>query len=130
MAVAFSGLLLAGLTVAGLYRGQEVAQAAAEWSSREGDSVALGDSATPALARAPMLTEDTSKAVGLSMPEKPFPDQRKPPCNRNGEVEIRGGCWYRLGDATLPCRESAYEWKKACYVPSELPRRQPTSHPP
>jgi hypothetical protein len=130
MAVAFSGLLLAGLTVAWLYRGQEVAQAAAERRSREGKSVALGDSAIPVRELASIPTENRKKGVGLPMPETPFPDQRKPPCNRNGEVELRGGCWFVLRDATPPCSESAYEWKKACYVPSELPRRQPTSHPP
>jgi hypothetical protein len=129
MAVALLGLLFAGLLVTWLHRGQKMAQGASDANSREGRA-AVGDSAHPVGTLAPVLNEDTRQAIGLPMPEEPFPDQRKPPCNRNGEVEIRGGCWYRLGDATLPCREAAYEWKGACYLPSGHPRRQPAAHPP
>jgi hypothetical protein len=130
MAVALVGLMLAVLTVAVLYRGQDVARTAS--GSGGGDIVAVGDSANGAAvsALAPMRTNSTPSAVGLPMPEKPFPGQRTPPCNRNGEVELRGGCWYRLGDATLPCREDAYEWNRACYLPSYPARRQPTSQQP
>ncbi len=130
MAVALVGLLLTMLTVVILHRRQEVARTAA--GSGGGDIVAVGDSASgaPILALAPMRTDITPPAVGLPMPEKPFPGQRTPPCNRNGEVELRGGCWYRLGDATLPCREDAYEWNGACYLPSYPARRQQTSEQP
>jgi hypothetical protein len=130
VAVALLVLLLAGLLVTWLHRGQELAHSAADRDSRKAGRVAVGDSTAPAWTLAPIRNKDTRQAVGLPMPEEPFPDQRKPPCNRNGEVEIRGGCWYRLGDATLPCRDTAYEWKGACYLPSGHARRQPAAHPP
>ncbi|MDY7227346.1 serine/threonine-protein kinase [Hyalangium rubrum] len=128
LAVALLALLLAGLAVAWLRRGQELAHA--DRDSHEGGSVAVGDSAPSAAMLATMLTEEKVPAVGLPLPANPFPGQRRPPCNKNGEVELRGGCWYALRDATLPCREDAYEWKGACYLPSAPPRRQPTAHPP
>ncbi|HVG60977.1 MAG TPA: serine/threonine-protein kinase [Hyalangium sp.] len=130
MAVALVGLLLAVLTVAVLYRGQEAARTGSDFGG--GDIVGVGDSASgsASLTLAPMRTDSTPSAVGLPMPEKPFPGQRTPPCNRNGEVELRGGCWYALRDATLPCKEDAYEWNRACYLPSYPARRQPTTQPP
>ena len=130
LAMAAVGLLLAVLTVAVLYRGQEVDRTGP--GSSGGGSVAVGDSARGAalLELPPVSTDGTPSAVGLPMPEKPYPGQRTPPCNRNGELEIRGGCWYELGRATLPCREDAYEWNAACYLPSYPARRQPTSQPP
>jgi hypothetical protein len=129
MAVAWGGLLLAGLIVAWLYPGRGGAKTG--WGERGGDHVAVGDSVNAAAATlAPMRVDSTPPAIGLPMPEKPFPGQRTPPCSRNGEVVVRGGCWYRLGDATLPCREDAYDWNGACYLPSYPARRQQTSQPP
>ncbi len=130
MTVALLGLLLAGLTVAVLHRERGRTHVAANSATREGGGVAVGDSVTPVWTLAPMLTDDPREAVGLPMPEKPLPGQRTPPCNRNGEVEIHGGCWYELARATLPCREDAYEWNGACYLPSGHARRQPAAHPP
>jgi hypothetical protein len=130
-AIAAVGLLLAWLIAVGLYRGPEEARAE-ERSARERGRVAVGDSA----ASAPLTTLATGprsasvSRVGLPMPAKPFAGQRTPPCNRYGEVEIRGGCWYRLGDAPAPCREDAYDWKGACYLPSFPPRRPPATDPP
>jgi hypothetical protein len=130
MAVALVGLLIAVLTVAALYRGQKMGETASV--SGDGDIVAVGDGASGAAisALAPMRTDGTLPAVGLPMPEKPYPGQRTPPCNRHGEVEIRGGCWYELARAPPPCKEDAYEWNRACYLPSYPARRQPTSQPP
>jgi hypothetical protein len=130
MAVAVVGLLLAVLTVAVFHRGQEVARTGS--GSGGGDIVAVGDSASGAAisALAPMRTDSTPSAVGLPMPEKPFPGQRTPPCTRHGEVEIRGGCWYRLADALPPCKEDAYDWNRACYLPSYPARRHPTTQQP
>jgi hypothetical protein len=131
-AVSLVGLLLACLAVAWLYRGHVVAQGTSEGRSLPGDIVAVGDSAStaPAASLAPMLRDGKVPAVGLPMPEKPFPGQRTPPCDRNGEVVLSGGCWYELARATLPCKGDAYEWKGACYLPSFPPRRQPASNPP
>jgi hypothetical protein len=130
LAVAWVALLLAMLTVAVLYPGQEVGRTGS--GSGGGDIVAVGDSASGAAITelSPMRKDGTPSAVGLPMPEKPFPGQRTPPCTRHGEVEIRGGCWYRLADALPPCKEDAYDWNKACYLASYPARRQPTTQQP
>ncbi|HVG61092.1 MAG TPA: serine/threonine-protein kinase [Hyalangium sp.] len=134
LAVALVGLLLALLTVVALYQGPEAGKLGS--GSGGGDIVAVGDSASAAVspALAPMRTDGAPSAVGRSMPEKPFPGQRTPPCNRVGEVVIRGGCWFLLGAARPPCKEEgkedAYDWQGACYIPSYPHGRQPTSNPP
>jgi hypothetical protein len=134
MAVSMVGLLFAMLTVAALYRGQEVTRKAS--GAGGGDIVAVGDSASGAAVSelAPMRTDSMPLAVGLPMPENPFPGQRTPPCNRVGEVTIRGGCWYELARAKPPCKEvgkeDAYHWQGACYLPAYPHGRQPTSQPP
>jgi len=134
-AVAVLGLLVACLMVAWLHRGQEVAQTVSGREHRKSDAVAVGDStsATSASAVASMPTGSARPTVGLPLPEKLFPGQRKPPCNKTGEVEIRDGCWFRLA-ATPPCKEKgkedAYDWKGACYMPSYQVGREPTSNPP
>ncbi|WP_224243490.1 serine/threonine-protein kinase [Hyalangium gracile] len=127
MAVALLGLLLAALSVALLYRGQGLAGMASAIVSPKGERVAVGDSITPSATLAPMRSHELPSAIGLALPEKPFPGQRTPPCTRYGEVEIRGGCWYRLGDAPAPCKEDAYDWRGACYLPSYPPRRPSAS---
>jgi hypothetical protein len=129
MAMALVGLLLAVLTIVALYRGP-VGKTASRADG--GSVVAVGDSASVKAVSelAPMRTDGTPRAVGLPMPDKPFEGQRTPPCTRHGEVEIRGGCWYELARASPPCKEDAYDWNRACYLPSYPPRRQPTSQPP
>jgi hypothetical protein len=132
MSVALLGLVLAGLLVAVLLPGQEEVQAA---SGTAGGQVAVGDSAstTPHGTHASQ-TDGKKRGVKLPLPEKPFPGQNKPPCKRAGEVELRGGCWYRLADAKPPCKEEgkedSYLWKGACYGPAYPVGREPTSNPP
>jgi eukaryotic-like serine/threonine-protein kinase len=132
MMVAVLGLLFAGLIVAWTHQRHAENHVAAEAGAQEGDVVAVGDStsAAPAPTLAPVVTNTRNRRIGSPMPEKPFPDQRTPPCTRHGETEIRGGCWYALRDATPPCKEDAYEWKGACYAPSFPIHRQTTSYPP
>jgi hypothetical protein len=134
-AMAAMGLLLAWLMVASLYRAPERATADAARKAHESESVAVGDSVSAAMpAHAPVPTDDTALAVGKPLPEEPLTGQRKPPCNRFGEVEIHGGCWYRVADGMPPCKsegkEDGYAWKGACYAPSYPVGRQPTSDPP
>jgi hypothetical protein len=130
------GVLLAGLAVAVRLRGLEEAESASASKAREGGRVSVGDSAstTPA-GTASLSPGDTKRGVTLPLPEQPFPGQNKPPCERAGEVEIRGGCWLRLTEALKPpCKEEgkkdAYAWKGACYGPSLPFGREPTSSPP
>jgi serine/threonine protein kinase len=74
--------------------------------------------------------------VAAPMPSEPLPGQRRPPCNRNGEVELRGGCWIAQTGMEPPCDgfspggQIPYAWGDGCYLPSYPPRRQPTSDPP
>ncbi|HYH97641.1 serine/threonine-protein kinase [Hyalangium sp.] len=135
VSVAGLGLLLACLLVAWLHRWQGGAQTSSGTRTGEDDAVAVGDSARtpPAAAFVPMPAGKRVPAVGRPLPEKLLPGQRRPPCNRTGEVEIRGGCWYALR-ATPPCKEEgkeeAYDWKGACYMPSFPTGREPTADPP
>jgi hypothetical protein len=127
-ALAALGLSLASMTVL-LPMRREIARLTKERASRGGDSVGVGDSAelTSQRTGAPEPNTQEKRRVGLPMPERPFPDQRKPPCGENGGTEIRGGCWDRLADVKSPCRTDAYDWKGECYLPVRDPQRQPTS---
>jgi eukaryotic-like serine/threonine-protein kinase len=109
----------------------EVMQAAPGQSSREGGDVAVGESAkrAPATPQPPESQEASVSQPGDPLPEKPLPGQKKPPCNANGEVEIRGGCWTRIGEARPPCMAYAYEWKGGCYQPVLSSQRQPAADP-
>lgn len=129
MAVAWGGLAVAMLWVLGVLLvngGTKTGN-----GTHGGDTVAVGDTVSAAaVTLAPMHTDGSAPVIGLPMPEKPFPGQRTPPCTRHGEVVIRGGCWYALRDALPPCKEDAYDWNAACYLPSYPARRQDTSQPP
>ncbi|EPX61158.1 hypothetical protein D187_000941 [Cystobacter fuscus DSM 2262] len=60
------------------------------------------------------------------MPEKPFKEQRKPPCFEETEVEIRGGCWIEH-TKRAPCPRSTAEYQGKCYIPVRKPDPPPTS---
>ena len=111
---------------------QEMVRLTKERESRGGDSVGVGDSAEvmSVSASAPEPNAQAKQSVGLPMPEGPLPDQRKPPCGKNGGTEIRGGCWHRLADGKPPCSDDAYVWKGECYVPARAAQRRPTSESP
>lgn len=62
-------------------------------------------------------TRDVTPAViGYPMPDGPFKEQKKPPCLKGTEVEIRGGCWVQLAHKP-PCPTSTAEYEGACYMP-------------
>jgi len=127
-AAAAVALLLVLLMGGVLHRAHEVL-----WSAvAEAVSVAVGDGPILSPSERPATKDQDAHAhaVGQPLPDKPLPDQRKPPCSKNGQVEIRGGCWYRI-DAKPPCEEQAYAWQGACYMPVPASRRQqPTADPP
>jgi hypothetical protein len=63
----------------------------------------------------------TAPSITYPMPEKPFKDQRKPPCLEGTETELRGGCWLELAKTT-PCPRSTAEYQGKCYMPTrEVP---------
>lgn len=128
LAIAWAGLLFAALLAIGL----SLESAGTWWgrSARAGGSTAVGESASAVSSLAPVHAAVSPNAVGLPMPDKPFPGQRTPPCTRHGEVLVSGGCWYELAHAPPPCKEDAYDWKGGCYLPSYPARRQPTAAPP
>ncbi|MCP3136283.1 serine/threonine-protein kinase [Pyxidicoccus xibeiensis] len=107
------------------------AHALLEPESRDGGTISLGDAAvaSPVTILAPVPTFGVPPGLGLPMPKGPFPGQRKPPCNRKGEVELRGGCWYELARVKAPCDDDAYDYKGACYLPS-FPVQRPTTSAP
>jgi hypothetical protein len=128
-ALATAALLLVLLVGVALHRAHEVLTS----TPREVASTAVGDSVIRAPGKTPAAKPQDARAHAVSqpLPEKPLPDQRRPPCNPNGHVELRGGCWYRVGNAKPPCEEGTYAWQGACYFPVPGPRRQqPTADPP
>jgi serine/threonine protein kinase len=66
-------------------------------------------------------------SLGRSMPSKPYPDQRRPPCIPMMETEINGGCWVMVGSAKPPCGDRMYEYEGACYLASFDGPKTPTS---
>jgi len=69
-----------------------------------------------------------SVAIALEMPTQPLPGQRRPPCRRDWEVVIHGGCWKYLGGSKPPCGDDdEYEWQGSCYAPARDRTRPPTS---
>ncbi|WNG30809.1 hypothetical protein F0U62_47430 [Cystobacter fuscus] len=60
------------------------------------------------------------------MPEKPFKEQRKPPCLEETEVEVRGGCWIEH-TKKAPCPRSTAEYQGKCYIPVRKPAPLPQS---
>jgi hypothetical protein len=64
---------------------------------------------------------------GFPMPDKPFAEQKKAPCDALvGEVALRGGCWLELAKRP-PCPKGAAEYQGKCYVAVGAAPRAPTS---
>ena len=97
-------------------------------AENEEDTAALAGAAL----KEPQATQKpATEQSGLSraMPEKPFPNQRRPPCAKQ-EFEIHGGCWIRQTDATPPCVNGYFAWKDGCYWPLIPPQPPATSEQP
>jgi serine/threonine protein kinase len=74
----------------------------------------------------------SGQGVNREMPDGPLPRQVTPPCNIEGAVVIKGGCWGEIKGVKPPCRSSVtYEHKERCYVPFLIEaERVPTSDEP
>jgi hypothetical protein len=130
-AVVLLGAVLTVLAVRDSRRRPEVAAADALGTSHSGKVVAVGEGVRSASTAALKPALGGGRApVARPMPEKPLPGQRKPPCHPNGEVALRGGCWFHITEANPPCEGGLYEWNGGCYEPRISAGPQPTSDPP
>lgn len=123
IAAAVGLMMMAELGPVGLM--QAVEALAAEGT--DGRTVGLGDEARPS---AVQKAEPTSheKGIRLDVPPKPFDGQQLPPC-RKGEVEIRGGCWFKIEGQAPDCPKRAFEWNGGCYSPIIVTPSPATSDP-
>ena len=81
------------------------------------------------LGESPSFTDGKELSWGViayPMPEKPFKEQRTPPCMPELEVEIRGGCWVQAAQ-TAPCPRGSAEYQGKCYVAVKKPEPVPRS---
>ncbi|MDY7226826.1 serine/threonine-protein kinase [Hyalangium rubrum] len=106
----------------------EAAQQARDGGEADAGTVGLADTVRSIPVRVEQLGFERS-GIGLNMPKKPIPGQRRPPCEKP-EVEINGGCWIALRDAVSPCGDRSYEWQKGCYLPMFEAPQPSTSDPP
>jgi hypothetical protein len=97
-------------------------------AANEEDTAALAGAALKQPQGAQLPASEQS-GVGRDMQEKPFSNQRRPPCAKQ-EVEINGGCWLRQPDTSPPCMNGYFAWKSGCYWPVLLPQPPATSDPP
>jgi serine/threonine protein kinase len=111
----------------------ETPHLAQEEEAEDAGTVAVGDSALTApvaLEQAPAMWP----AIGVELPPKPFPGQRRPDaqgrCPGKVQVAINGGCWRKV-EATdkKDCDNDTYSYRGACYVPLYPPPRPATSGP-
>ncbi|QRK08060.1 hypothetical protein JQX13_50290 [Archangium violaceum] len=100
-----------------------------------GDELALADDAgwggsADEVANDLVLTAMPDEAPFLlakALPKKPFSNQKRPPCDKQLEVEMNGGCWVRLKvDGTCP-PDKAYEHQGECFLPAAKPTASPAA---
>jgi hypothetical protein len=133
-AVALAAMVLFGVLLTRSVDESAVAhrEQEAQEDAREGpdaDTVGMGNGAV-ASAVSPRGAPASSRGVAREVPERPLPGQKRPPCNKRAEAEIRGGCWLPIGGVDLPCDSGWYEHDGRCYAPFILTQRQPTSEDP
>lgn len=100
-----------------------------ETSAPESPDAGVGDEVLASAEVLPRVGPFIS-SLGRAMPKQPFPNQRRPPCER-GERAINGGCW--VGPIDLekpPCGEKMFDYEGRCYFASFDGPRQPTSEEP
>jgi eukaryotic-like serine/threonine-protein kinase len=92
----------------------------------DGGTGGVADAAAGELSVPSAVQESEPSGLRLEIPKEPLPGQRRPPCPRL-QINIRGGCWIQVLQASPPCGDSAYEWKGACFSPVAAPLRPSTS---
>ncbi len=108
------------------------ARASLSMDSKDGGTVAVGDSALTAPA-APTPAPSVWTTLSTEMPPKPFPGQRRPDahgrCPGKAQVPINGGCWLKSPVAPKDCDEDSFIYEGACYTPVLARPRPATSNP-
>jgi hypothetical protein len=94
----------------------------------DGGTKGLGEEVASARVDSEAPPIHSPAAIVKQVPDKPFPGQRRPPCPRNVEIPINGGCWYAV-EIKPPCGDY-YEWRSACYLPVMGWTRVPTTQEP
>ena len=103
-------------------------QAAQRDAGKADGGTSLGEETSAAVSvesRAPL----SWPGVTAGMPKDPLHGQRRPPCNLDGAIVIRSGCWLTNSNKKPPCEEGFYEWNGGCYWPILSQARVPTSEP-
>jgi serine/threonine-protein kinase len=108
------------------------AQTSQHEESKDGGTVAVGDSALTAPV-APTSAPSAWTSIALETPPKPLPGQRRPDangrCPSKLHVPFNGGCWLRVVADSKECDADSQAYKGACYFPVFSPARPPTSSP-
>ena len=75
-------------------------------------------------------TTDAGESVlARPLPSEPFKGQKRPPCNRNVEVELIGACW-TPHELKAPCPDELFEYQGKCYLPGFSAKPPPQSFEP
>ncbi|ADO75678.1 serine/threonine protein kinase [Stigmatella aurantiaca] len=120
--------LMAAASVCLLLGGVWWMESQVAWETYPGESESLGGltDAGPLNAASEVASQSEQNTVNLDVPQKPFPGQGLPPCEKH-EVEINKGCWVRSADKTPPCGIRSYAWRNSCYSPILQLGRPPSS---
>jgi hypothetical protein len=94
----------------------------------EAPDAGVGDEALTSAVNVPRVGVPLD-ALGLPMPKKPQPGQRKPPCER-GETAIYGACWVGVIGEKPPCGQKMFDYEDRCYFASYDAPPRPTSQDP
>jgi predicted Ser/Thr protein kinase len=110
---------------------QEVAWVEAQDAEEapDGGTKGLGEEVLSTQVDSQEMPVPSSSAITKQVPEQPLLGQRRPPCPRNVEISINGGCWKLQPDVEPPCGDY-YEWQSACYLPVMGRTRVPTTQEP
>jgi len=90
----------------------------------------VGEEALTSAQDVPKVMLPALLSFGRPMPSKPYPNQRRPPCEPRVEREINGACWVVVGTERPPCGDRMFDWEDRCYLASYNEGQQPTSEQP
>ncbi|HEX8697289.1 MAG TPA: serine/threonine-protein kinase [Myxococcaceae bacterium] len=95
----------------------------------DGGTGVLGEEAAASVQKAEVPSA-SGWVISRSVPDRPFPGLKRPPCTERGSVQLNGGCWWPVGAEPAPCDARFYEYEKRCYLPVLTSERPPTSEDP